>query len=429
MHSVICGQTHNWHDAGALTQIFQRFNYSRCGNGYRMCELSSKPLVMSQMCNESYSGITDSLISVNPQLKSDRTPCSVAGAETSAEQPSHQRGRTPFGKERSRLQQQLFHRHPPGSVRWTQWMSELHLIGFTKAEAASALSTSPLVLCSVADGRAQKFQHTISYLMSTTSLAARDMVYMAKQQPLLILSDVVGVAYMCSWFKDKLALDPRQLGSILYRKPNVTMFRASGLQDRMDMLAGLGLHPEDIKTCWLRTPGLLKVSCATMRKKFRILKDLFKTSEVAVLKDLPNALLRSERVFQERVLFLRHLHNVSPSLPSINCCDTDLVFAHRKVRHHLRHLSKTFPRLCLELQQLPGMASVMENCRFTPETMTEHQYFQAFVKRFLTQESWHASHPEVKSQQHGLKKDLDFNLSDKARFSRVTADDCCMQYC
>lgn len=319
------------------------------------------------------------------QLLFHRTICSRSGCSIQATLCGNSMSTTPSGKKRSVALQKLYDAHPPGSQRWRTWVCELQLVGLSDMGAVALLSRTPKLLECSGNGNAACFQKIFSLILSETNLGAKEVMHMAKQQPLIIKTSFEGVEQMVAWFKTELRFTSAELGSVLYRYPTAVLFRKAGLQARLDLLSGLHMTIADVKSCWLRTPSLLTVSCATLESRFSTIKSLFGHSELVVLEQIPNALLKRTSRFRERLLFLQHLRIPCPSLPDIDCCTGDDRFAKIKMNTHIQRSGSSLLQLCQELQLKPGMASVMQDAKLEPKNMTKLEYFQAFVMWLPTQ--------------------------------------------
>lgn len=292
---------------------------------------------------------------------------------------------TPSGKKRSLQLQAVYKKFPPGSVRWTQWIDQLQLIGVCKERSATLLATSPLLLQCAADARSQRFKHIDLLIRAKTDLSCKDVLSMLYKHPMIAAANVQSVAEAISWFRYDLKLSRADLGMIFLRNPSVSAFRAISLQQRLKIFHNLGMSTSQVKACWLRSPNLIKVSPHSLQTRFAVIQVLFGYNATTVLDQVPTALLRPTAMFQQRLLFVQHFGHMNPTLPEIDSCSSPTEFAKKKVRKHLTDCGKSLPKLCQQLHQLSGMAPIFKTLKLNPMTMTEVQYFQAFVKGLLSQ--------------------------------------------
>lgn len=292
---------------------------------------------------------------------------------------------TPSGKQRSLLMQKIYNKFNPDSERWKLWMQELRLIGYTDAEAETLLSAHPKPLQYIPTGTGLRFQTVISLIVSETNLEAKDVLHMAKHHPYVMHVSHSGSAALIAWFRSDCGLSSEQVGSVLSRSPDLVTYRQFTLQERLNLFLALGVTPAGFADCLFRTPDLFKQSPVNLVEKFEALSRLFGVSALEVLEQHPSALLQRKALFDERVSFLRHLGHASPTLSNMCCGARDIRYSRQHLKAHQKRSMKSLSQLCHELSLLPGMQLVFDDLKLQPDSMTELQYYQAFVKWLPTQ--------------------------------------------
>ncbi|MEW5308185.1 MAG: hypothetical protein WDW38_000162 [Sanguina aurantia] len=249
--------------------------------------------------------------------------------------------------------------HPPGSVRWNQWVQQLQLAGLTPGQAAAALSSTPTLLDRDAGNKAEGFKNLSAVLMSERLLTARQLQQLLAGRPeVLMVAAKQAVVENIRWCTEVLGVDTTAwVGMALACRVLVRLQRRE-LQERYDFMVGAGLEGAGVRALWLRQPELLRNNAQAMAEKLRILAALFGVSGLQVLAQAPGVLMHASRGLRERAHFLQRLGHTQLSLVHIRHASTDAEFALQAVGAHVRASGTPLAQLWRELQGVPGGGGV-----------------------------------------------------------------------
>lgn len=132
------------------------------------------------------------------------------------------------------------------------------------------------------------------------------------------------------------------------------------------------------RACWLRTPRLVGIKCATLQTKLKVLEALFGLRALHVLNHAPTLLLSNSNDLEVRVAFVKFLGAQHVPLAGLWAGRNRLQFASSKICQHLHSTGKTFLQLSNELLQLPGMSLILERLKLELSSMTHAQFYTAF---------------------------------------------------
>lgn len=364
------------HAAPTLPYYVPRRNISSyrgaCGTSMRLLPLP----MLQRVCRKS-------IIVQKMAMHQRRYNTKLDGADLPP--PSSSDHTTPSGKRRSLLMQKIYDEFNPNSERWKLWNQELQLIGYTNHQAKTLLSAHPKQLQFTPAGTALRFHSVMSLIVSETNLTVDNVLHMAKHHPYIMRTSPLVLTALIAWFKAECGFTSAQVGSVLYRCPTILSYRKLTLQERLNVFLARGVPASSLGECLARTPTLFKHSRVDLVERLNIMYSLFGVSGLQVLQQHPTALLQPKTLFKERVAFLRHLGYANPTLANMWCGNWDVKYATRHLKSHQASCGKPLPQLCHELKLLAGMPEVFEDLKLQPDTMSELQYYQAFVKWLPTQ--------------------------------------------
>lgn len=260
------------------------------------------------------------------------------------------------------------------------WELEFLAMGLPILAARTAAASQSSILGSEVDGAALRFKQVSDLLQNHAEMTQTEVVGMVIRCPMNAASSPCKVQESLVWLRDTAGFTPQEIKVLVRTHLYSIQCSPSLLGLNWGLYRDAGLDSRETRPLWLESPWVLSHD---LKSKLCHLDLLFGLSHRSVLLYNIGLLVASIKTSKVRFGMLRHWGLEDVCASRVITPTTHLEFADHEIGLQVQRSGKPMSFLCHELQQQPGMSSILPKVKMEPDTMTALQYYTLFSKWYL----------------------------------------------